>query len=44
MHLMVNCEDGLIPLASYTVEVRAESLEGTIGDKAEGVIFIRKSI
>ena len=42
MQLVINREDGLLPLASYTVEVRAESLEGRIGEKAQGAIFIRK--
>ena len=44
MRLRVNREDhGLLPLVSYTVEVRAESQEGKVGQKAEDTIFIRKS-
>ena len=44
MRLKVNREDhGLLPLVSYTVEVRAESQEGKVGQKTEDTIFLRKS-
>ena len=40
--LSVTRKDGLIPLVQYTVEVKAESQESTIGEAVRESVFIRK--
>ena len=42
--LSVTRKDGLIPLVQYTVEVKAESQESTMGEAVQESVFIRKSL
>ena len=40
--LKVNCEDGLLPLVNYNIEVKAESQEGRFGEYVLCTVFVRK--